>query len=765
VIGKRIESISQERNMKTERYTAALPVYMPQSEDTDEGSLNFGQILAALRRQLLLIGGVTALVASASAYKAFTDTPVYMAQFEILTQPVTAESQLISSISNSSNNRDQQDSIVDSTKLKVLTSPTVLQPIVDQIKIRYPEINYVRLFKNLDLSASKVNRNVLQVSYKGADAAQVEAILETVAQSYLDYSLKSRQVDIRQGINFVQNQLPLLESRVEKSQRQLQELRQRNALVDPESRGQQLIEQSNSFSQQQLEVEVQLKQFRAIEARLESQIGTQSSEAASSSALDNAPRYQSLKNQLLELDSQQAQSAALFLPNSPDLKLMTKQRQNLVSLLKQESGNVQTQIDTQIQELELRDRALQETISSLNGKINQLSGVAREYALIQQELQISTANLNQFLTKQAALEIEGAQREVPWQLLTPPTEPKISTASVERNVTLGALLGLVLGIALVLTLDKFNNTLYDSKALKRITSLPLLGVIPYSDTLYKSEEPTEIAAFLNNAMGEQQRANGNGKMYTDFSFVEAFRSLSTNIRLLNPSAPTRALVVSSAISEEGKSIVATCLAQAMAAMGQRVLLIDADLRNPQIHHYGNLTNHQGLTNVIVGDVSFEEAVQRSPLSNNLFVLTAGSIPPDATQFLASPKMKTLVEQSLDDFDLIIYDTPPLLGFADASLMTAYANGLLLVAGLGKIKSTLLEQALEQLQISGISVLGMVATGAKEQLANLLEAYPTYYPQAPKGKKTELAAVSEPSLIKTQKSLNEINTNLRKFRKP
>jgi polysaccharide biosynthesis transport protein len=720
--------------MKTERHTATLPVYMPQSEDTDDGSLNFGQILAALRRQILLIGGVTALVASAAAYKAFTDTPVYTAQFEILTQPVTAESQVISSLADSSNSKNQQDNVVDSAKLKVLTSPAVLEPIVDRIKIRYPNMSYGRLVGNLELGASKANSNVLEVSYTGADAAQVQTVLETIAQSYLDYSLKSRQVDIRQGINFVQDQLPLLEARVEKSQRQLQDLRQRNSLVDPESRGQQLIEQSNSFSQQQLDVEVQLKQLWAVKARLESQSGTRSSELASSSALDSAPRYQTLKNQLLELDSQRAQSAALFLPNSPDLKLLDKQRQNLVSLLKQESGNVQTQINTQIQELELRDRALQETIASLNGKINQLSGVARQYSIIQQELQISTTNLNQFLTKQAALEIEGAQREVPWQLLTPPTEPQVSTSSVERNVTLGALLGLVLGIALVLTLDRFSNTLYDSKTLKRITNLPLLGVIPYSDTLYKSGDPTEIATFLKDAMGERQRANGNGKIYSSLSFVEAFRSLSTNIRLLNPAAPIRAIVVSSAISEEGKSTVAACLAQATAAMGRRVLLIDADLRHPQIHHYANVSNYEGLTNVIVGDVSLEEAMQRSPLSDNLFVLTAGSIPPDATPFLASPKMQTLIEQSLDDFDLIIYDTPPLLGFADASLMTAYADGLLLVAGLEKIKSNLLEQALEQLQISGISVLGMVATGSKEQNPNVLEVYPTYYPSSQKESK-------------------------------
>ncbi|MCU0565069.1 MAG: polysaccharide biosynthesis tyrosine autokinase [Oculatellaceae cyanobacterium Prado106] len=737
--------------MKTDYYASSLS-YRPLAEAGDDGSLNFGQILAALHRKLLLIGGVTVLVATATAYKAFTAIPVYKAQFEILTQPVTAESQVISTLPDTLSSKDQQDNGIDSTKLKVLTSPTVLQPIVDRLQTRYPQITYGRLVKHLELSASKSNRNVLLVSYESGDSEQVQTILETISQAYLDYSLESRQGDIRQGITFVREQLPLLRDRVEQLQQQLQNLRRRNAIVDPAAKGEQLTGQVNTFSQQQLEVEVQLKQLRAVAAQLQ----TQSGESATSSALDSAPRYQALKNQLLALDSQRAETSALFLPKSPDMRLLDKQRQSLVALLEEETENVQAQLNTQIQELEERDRALQETLSSLNGNINQLSGISREYDTIQSELQIAIENLNQFLTKQASLEIEAAQREIPWQLLTPPSQPQVSTASIERNVVLGILLGLVLGIALVLLLDKLSKTIHSTQELKRITPLPLLGVIPHSDRLSRSDQPDELATLLMRSPTDHPPT----KAYTAISFVEALRSLSTNIRLLNPNAPIRALVVSSAVSGEGKSTVALGLAQATAAMGRRVLLVDADLRHPQVHHLAQVSNQQGLTHVIVGDITLDEAVQRSPLSNNLFVLTAGAVPPDATQFLASPKMQALLEQSLDQFDLIIYDTPPLLGFADASLMTAYANGLLLVTGLGKLKSTLLEQALEQLQVTGISVLGLVATGSKDLHTNAQEVYPSYYPQPTH---PLLASQSSPGTKEGHSSNNIID--LQKIKKP
>ncbi len=139
-------------------------------------------------------------------------------------------------------------------------------------------------------------------------------------------------------------------------------------------------------------------------------------------------------------------------------------------------------------------------------------------------------------------------------------------------------------------------------------------------------------------------------------------------------------------------------------MGQRVLLVDANLRSPSLHNRVGLMNVQGLTDIISQDLDWHNVIERSPLEENLFVMTAGPIPPDSVRLLASQKMQDLMNELQADFDLVIYDTPPLLGFADAYLLAANTNGIVLVAGLGKLKRTAMQQVLEEIQVSGTPIV-------------------------------------------------------------
>ena len=697
-----------------------------QLDESDEGSLNLGQVVAVLRRKIFLIGGITALVAFASVFKALNDVPTYSAKLEILTQRVTAESRVVSTIPDTISN--SENGSVDENILKVLTSPAIISPIVDQLRTRYPDFTEAALVHNLTVDgALQNNSKVLVVSYEDIDPDRVRAVLNAVSTAFLSYSLKSRQADVRQGIEFVETQLPEQQKRVETLQQRLQQLRQKYLLVDPVSRGNQLSGQFATYSQEQSDVEIQLKQLREVASSLANQLATQSSDSIGSSALSNAPRYQSLLSDLRSLDNQIDRSSILYLDNSPDMQYLKEARTKLVNALNDEGNRVQIQVQSQIQELEARDRALQQKIASLNGDITDLSGISRQYGDIQRELQISTENLNQFLTKQAALQIDASQQKTPWELLTPPTTPEVSAESVQRNLIQGIILGLLLGAGTALVIDKLSNILHSPSEIKQITKLPLLAVIPFNPSLAKSSSANDVAAFMQELSDSNQSAKENAaKIYKPDAFIEAFRFLYTNIRRFNPDVPVRSLVVSSPISADGKSIVALCLAQAVANMGQRVLLVDADLRRPQLHRYAGLKNRRGLTDVVAGDAMPGDVIRQSSLDPNLFVLTTGLMPPDPTKFLSSQKMRTLMEKSPDMFDLVIYDAPPLLGLVDTSLLTPYVDGLLLVAGLDKLKSSLLRQALEQLRGSSTSVLGIVANGSREAVPNIQDVYrPSY----------------------------------------
>jgi polysaccharide biosynthesis transport protein len=719
-----------------------------------EGGLDLGQLFGALRRKLLLVVGITAAVTGAAGLKAMTDTPVYNARLEILVQSSTAESEVVSSVPGTLTNEQSSGAAkpqtVTADLLRILTSPKVLVPVFEKLRAEHPEICrqpspqpsdasspspansptnssanpsanssvqseagdtsndpcYKAVTRRLEVAAVGKESNIVQATYEGADAEEVQTMLKLVSEAYLKYSLDSRQLDISRAIKFVDTKLPDLRGRVTNLQAALQQLRIRNNLIDPESRGDQLSGQVNSFSQQQLDAQIELEQVRSLYADLQGQL-RQSNETAASSALSENPRYQAVLNQLLELDAKIAATSSVFLETTPDMQVLLEQRQKLLDILAREGSQAQKEVLKKIQGLEVRQQSLQKTLNDLNSDVRTLSGVSREYTDIQRELQIATDTLNQFLAKQQALQIETAQREVPWEVLTPPTLPQPIASSLSQNLILGAILGLLLGIGAALALDRLTEIIYTPEALKRIIKLPILGTIPYNHSLEQRRRNRLQRFSPFRSTPSHEPFNPTPRLERSDPFFEAFRTLYTNTRLLNSDDPVRSVVISSTAPGEGKSTVAAYLAQAAAAMAQRVLLVDTNLRFPQLHEHLNLTNDRGLIDVLSGDLDLSAALQRSPLEPNLYVLTAGSIPPDPTRSLSSQKMQRLMEYIQKNFDLVIYDTPPLLGFADAYIVAAQTSGVILVTEIGKLKRSLLEQMLEQLRVSSTPVLGVV----------------------------------------------------------
>ena len=397
---------------------------------------------------------------------------------------------------------------------------------------------------------------------------------------------------------------------------------------------------------------------------------------------------------------------------------------------------MQEEVASNIRGLEDRDRILGQADSQLSQRVKQLSVVSRQYTDIQQELKIATDNLNQFLTKREALRIDAGQRKTPWQILTPPGDPVPSSTNVQRTTMLGVILGVLMGVGVALLLDKLSSVVRNSDEITEISKFPVLGVIPFNPELEEVEKLNslgKLASFadisgLVQQMGQKVGLKNGSRShyYTSSPFLEAFRSLYTNIRLLGSDTQIRSLVISSSTPGEGKSMVSVYLAQAAAALGQRVLLVDADLRRPKVHERLELVNTFGLSNVISLNLEVERVIQQSPTDDNLFILTAGQIPPDPTKLLSSQKMQNLMGQFKDAYDLVIYDTPPLIGLADTKLIASKTDGIVMVVCLGKTKRSVLSQALGGIKLFSVPVLGMLANDSREQ-ASLHDPYYRYYP--------------------------------------
>ncbi len=718
--------------METEK---TLPMSAPRASlavlEETEGGLDVGALIKIIRRKWWLIAGTTALTIGATTIKVLTDTPIYSAQVELLAEAQSTETDIISNVPNTLTAREPET--VSGDLIKLLVSPKVLQPVVDGIREIYPSFCpttnisieqqplsanydpcYRELVDRLGVGAIDKDSNIIRVTYQALDPQAVTVVLDLVSQAYLEYSLESKQADIRRGLDFVEQKLPDLMAKVDSLADQLQTLRISNDLIDPAARGDQLSGQIGQFSQQQLEVQAQLQQARATYSDLAQQLKLPSGQAASS-VLDQSPRYQTLLNSLLELDSQIAEASTIYRDTIPEMQVLKEQRDNLLALIQREGRQSQEAATSQIRELEAKDQALNETIQGLNSNIDNLSLVSRQYSDIERELQIATANLSQFLSTREGLEIDAAQRQVPWEIITPPTEPRPQAESLPQNMVLGAVLGLLLGTGAALLIDKSKGVIHTEEDIRRTTNLPILARIPVREALGRrqTEEVLQpIGASIRGGISSTERtirSNGHGKsLYDSDPFSESFRLLFNNLRLIGGSAQSiKSIVVSSVMVGEGKSTVSIYLAEAAAAMGQRVLLVDADLRNPHIHKYLELSNEKGLTNLFSGEEN-PDVIQKFTAEPNMYVLCAGSVPFEPSRLLASKGMRQVMEKIEPVFDLIIFDTPPLLGQSDAYLVANHTDGLLLVTRSGALKQSLLDRAMEQLRLADVPLLGVVS---------------------------------------------------------
>jgi polysaccharide biosynthesis transport protein len=675
-------------------------------------TLSFGEIGATLQRYAWLIA-LTTLGLGGLGFLVGKMNPSYVGSLQVLVRTKTSDDDVVRKLTTSLNSGkdDGGDKLeqVSGTKIHLLSTEPVLKPVVDKLKPQY-DMEWWKLAKDVKIKPI-ANTNVLDVKYAGPDQEKVKAVLTALGDGYVDYSLEEPKAEVQKAKEFLDSQLPTLQSRVSQLQTQLQDFRQSNSFYEPASQSTAVNDQLNTFRKQQMENQVALDQ--SIARYQEIQAANQSpGEAKVALALTESPRYQSLLQQLSTLDNLIAEKASIFQPDHEEVLILRDQRQQLVPTLETEARRVQAEAASRVKDLSAKDDALRANEAGLTQDVKGLGALARRYTDIQRELEIATVNLNQLAATRSTLDLNTAQRQTPWQIVAPVINPELT--SVWQNTLLGALGGLVLGSLLALVADRSKNVYHSASAIRQAYKYPVLATIPHNRELGQTQ-PMSLsqAAFASNRR----------RKFGMLPFLESLRSLQTNLRLSNADKQIKSVVISSATPEDGKSTIAAYLAQVAGSMGNRVLLVDAEMRRPQIHNRMGLQNNRGLSDLLVSNAnSPREFIVEA--NDNVDVLTAGQLPPDPVALLSSQRMSNLMEQFAHDYDVVIYDTPPLAGFADAHIVATKTDGLLLVTRVGQTKQAMLDQVIEGLSLLPTKVLGIVINDSRQPMNPGL--YSSYY---------------------------------------
>ncbi|MCI4065904.1 polysaccharide biosynthesis tyrosine autokinase [Micromonospora sp. R77] len=293
--------------------------------------------------------------------------------------------------------------------------------------------------------------------------------------------------------------------------------------------------------------------------------------------------------------------------------------------------------------------------------------------------------------------------------------PRVTSSPVSpqptRNLLVGGLLGLLLGLGLAVLRGLIDDRMRDAAALQRATGSPLLGEIPF-------EAAARSAPLIVGEAANSARA-------------EAVRKLRTNLRFVDVHEPARVIAVTSALQGEGKTTLSCNVAIALAEAGWRVLLIDADLRQPKVAHYLGLDSGVGLTDVLLGDVQVGDVVQRWG-DKSLLVLPSGAAPPNPSELLGSKAMADLLIALRESADIVIIDTAPMLAVTDGVVVAVQADGALLVTQQGRTSRSQVATAAAALHSVSVRLLGCVLNMAKVPKADAYqyESYRVTVPAAP-----------------------------------
>jgi polysaccharide biosynthesis transport protein len=707
-------------------------------DNSDEGGLDLGRVIKTIQRQLWIIILANVITMSAAIVWNRTRPPAYEGSFKILIEPATAEGQVVSALKGNQTSAEEQDlssaqnskvTLDYPTQIQILLSDKILLPVIQQLQPYYPESSYKNLRNALTVNRFKEQSDtkILEIKYVSGTPNETKQVVNLVSRAYIQYSLSERQTNVRRAVQFLDSQLPKIQSQVRELEMALQIFREKNQLIDPTTMGSQLGAQTSNVQQELITTQVELVKTRQLYDALEKQLQLQPNDVEASSVLSEAPGYQQLLKQLQDIDVELQTQSAQLTDENPKIVLLREKRERILPLLQenatatlgrsltQRTTNVQTLpyqnglrqdlskqfigAANQIQVLEAKLNGLNLASQTLSIQTGQLPIISRHYENLQRRLKTATEQLNKFSQKREELMINAARQEVPWELIAAPSVREISSSGLIKDLLLGLSLGSLLGAGIAILLEKMNDIVYSVKDLREELNISVLGMIPN----IKDEQS------LPNSQKSRKGQLKPSHAYQFSPFTESFRALNSQIRLLHPDSLVSSLVISSALPGEGKSTVSLHLAQAASAMGQRVLLVNADLRKVHLENKHNNLAY-GLTDVIAGTMHLMDAIKLLPGEDNLYILTAGSTVLDPTSLLGSNKMRNLMEICKHNFDLVIYDTVS-LDFADSLLLIPHTDGLLMVTRLSKIHREDLRNVLSTLEISKVSILGLVVNMA------------------------------------------------------
>jgi len=596
------------------------------------------------------------------------------------------------------------------TQAELIKSQQVLQKAIAQISP--PEsISTAELSANLKVKVIPAT-NILELSYRSPDPDLAAKILNAVSETMVKESADTISSEARSVRQFLEVEVPKQRSRLKIAEASENIYRKKSGIVSIEEQTKTLVESLATIENQERTLVGELQQTLSRIANLEQITKADNLNNAYSAVRGGGDEeLRNLRAKLVELEAQVVEARVRFTENHPSLLNLSERRDVLRQLYLQKLALVSPNNRAIAPETVANDQLSQNLTSQLITQKIERSALENKLKTVQVQRAKLQANLVQLPIKQETLNTLVRQRQEAADSLkllqSKLEEARIAEAQLVSNIriiakatvpdtpaspkqsvvlVIASFFGMILAVGVVLLLEVLDNTLRDVSQAEELLKLPLLGVLPrLTATTLKLDS---VDSFLNDA-----------------GLVEPYRMLLKTLEF-RCRENLRLIVVSSALSGEGKSIVVSHLATVSAMLSRRTLIIDADLHKPIQHQLFDLTATPGISDVLEKNQSLLEVIRPTAIEN-LSILTCGELHQHPSQLLESTAMKSLMAEAATHFDLVIIDTAPLCASIDAATLTQQSHGMVLVTRPNLTRKEVLQKTVSELTENGIHILGGV----------------------------------------------------------
>ncbi len=626
------------------------------------------------------------------------------------------------------------------TLIGFLKSPLVLKEIAEKYNLSPLELSkQIKIIRG----TRQTGKGIIKVRITGKDIKTHKDLVDLISKTYLQSALDFRQKKLNDGLGFLQKQYPQLQSKTSNLEEELAVFRRVNNVVDPTEDAiiakedyvliENVISNLKESRDRIIKIKKDLKNSKLNIRGFEEAIDIANSyvkfrdEDGGFKGVKIEDSSKSLLNEGLILEQEIAKARIKFTANSKMVQGLNSKLNKLKPLLlKTQNQVLETALDLNEDNLNIAYLKLQESVD----RIEKLPRLIKEYNNIINRLKFSRESLEGLLSAQENFQLELAQNSVPWTIISGPNVSDIPiNAPFAQEIPKGIVLGLIFAATLAFIRDLIDYVYHSPLDVKDDTGYTLIGNIPYVDFFKNTrEEKISILSDLNDfkPTGDAKLDKQNNSQR--FFYQEAFRNIYTSLRFLNTNDEVNVFTLTSSIPSEGKSQVNILLSKTLSELGEKILLIDADLRKPQIDTRLGLDNFVGLSNVLTDNmISWKDVLQKVDGFENWDVMPAGLVPPDPTLLLGSERMKNLIKEikNSKEYTYVIIDTPPVLGLADASLTSSYCNGTILIVSLNQVKRSLPKQSIQTLISNKSNFLGVITNNLKKEKREISEYGASY----------------------------------------